>query len=199
MRKSAEHHWLPHSDFRIPTSSPPNSATLANVSAAVSLVRAYRTHGHRAAQLDPLGSPPQGDPALDPGPLGLTPEVMARIPSDILRVYVPGATLADAVPKLRETYCGTLAYEIEHISNHDERVWLRRVIESGEHRTPLTPDEQRRLLEALTKADVLERFLHRAYLGHKRFGIEGMDTLIPMLEAAIDLGGRLGVRDVVMG
>ena len=177
----------------------PDRQMLAQVSAAVSLVRAHRTHGHHAARLDPLGSPPQSDPTLDPAPLGLTPEAMARIPSDVLRVYVAGETLAEALPALQEVYCGTIAYEIEHIGNHEERVWLCRVIESGEHRTPLTADEQKRLLNALTKADVLERFLHRAYLGSKRFGIEGVDVLIPMLEAAIDLGGRQGAREVVLG
>jgi 2-oxoglutarate dehydrogenase E1 component len=76
--------------------------------------------------LDPLGSEPEGDPALDPNTVGLTPEIMARIPAKILRMYVRGATLADALPHLRETYCGTIAYEIEHISSHRQRVWLRR-------------------------------------------------------------------------
>ena len=69
---------------------------LAAVQAATSLLKAHRTHGHLAAHLDPLGSAPEGDPALDPEPLGLTPELMARIPAHVLRMYVPGATLADA-------------------------------------------------------------------------------------------------------
>src|SRR5439155_574740 len=81
-----------------------------------------------------------GDPALDPGPLGLTPEIMARVPAEVLRVYVPGRTLADAYPELLKTYCGTIAYEVEHIGSHQERVWLRQVIESGQHRPPLAAD-----------------------------------------------------------
>ena len=93
--------------------------------AATSLVKAHRTHGHLAARLDPLGSEPVGDPALEPATVGLTPEVMERIPAHILRIQVPGATLAEALPHLRETYCGTIAYEIEHISDHQQRVWLR--------------------------------------------------------------------------
>ena len=96
----------------------PLAATSTNdlkaVAAAVALVRAYRSFGHLAARLDPLGSPPPGDPALDPEPLGLTPEVMARIPASLLRVDVPGETLAEALPALRATYCGTIAYEVEH-------------------------------------------------------------------------------------
>ena len=99
----------------------------------MALVKAYRTHGHLAARLDPLGSEPVGDPALEPERLvpPLTPELQARIPARLLRVHVPGETLADVLPKLQETYCGTSAYEIEHISDHQERVWLRQAIESG--------------------------------------------------------------------
>src|SRR5207248_1673276 len=104
---------------------------LRHVAAAMALVKAIRNFGHLAARLDPLGSDPPGDPALDPGPLGLTPEIMARIPADLLRIYVAGRTLAEAYPRLQETYCGTIAYEVEHIGSHQERVWLRQVIESG--------------------------------------------------------------------
>src|SRR5206468_1772046 len=95
------------------------------VAAAMALVKAYRTHGHLSARLDPLGSEPIGDPALDPEPLGLTPEVLARIPASVLRIAVPGRTLAEALPNLQATYCGTIAYEVEHLSSHQQRVWLR--------------------------------------------------------------------------
>src|SRR5690348_563268 len=145
----------------------PDEQLLQAVQAATSLIKAHRTHGHLAARLDPLGSEPEGDPALDPDPLGLTPEVMARIPARILRVAVPGATLADALPHLRETYCGTIAYEIEHISSHRQRVWLREKIETGAYRSPLTNEEKKALLERLTQVDALERFMHKAYLGQK--------------------------------
>ena len=110
---------------------------LYHVAAAMALVKAFRMHGHLAAHLDPLGTPPIGDPALDPGPLGLSPEVMAAIPSKVLRIAVPGRTLAESLPHLQATYCGTMAYEIEHIGTHEERVWLRAKIESGEYRQPL--------------------------------------------------------------
>ena len=73
---------------------------------------------------------------------------MARIPGHLLRVDVPGETLAEALPALRATYCGTIAYEVEHMASHDERLWLRRVIESNEHRRALNVQEQRALLAA---------------------------------------------------
>jgi 2-oxoglutarate dehydrogenase E1 component len=172
---------------------------LRAIAAAVALVRAFRSFGHLAARLDPLGSQPLGDPALDPEPLGLTPEVMAAIPADLLRVDVPGATLAEALPNLQATYCGSIAYEVEHIASHEERVWLRQVIESGAHRQPPTPDEQRALLGRLTQVAGLERFLHKAYLGQKRFSIEGLDAMVPMLDRILADAGEAGTLNAVIG
>ncbi len=166
---------------------------------ATALLKAYRTHGHLAARLDPLGVEPEGDPALDPEPLGLTPELMAQIPAKILRMWVPGATLAEALPHLRETYCGTLAYETEHIASHRQRVWLREHIESGAFRQPLPAEEQRTLLKRLVEVDALERFMHKAYLGQHQFSIEGLDMTVPMLDALIQLAAAQGGREVVIG
>ena len=106
---------------------PVDDLIVGGVAAAMSLVKAHRTHGHLAAHIDPLGSEPPGDPALDPDRLEprLTPELQAQIPARFLRLYVEAETLAEALPKLRETYCGTLAYELEHISSHEQRLWLR--------------------------------------------------------------------------
>jgi 2-oxoglutarate dehydrogenase E1 component len=174
---------------------------LGGVAAATALVKAHRTHGHLAARLDPLGSEPVGDPALEPDRLvpPLTPELQARIPARLLRLSVPGETLADALPKLRETYCGTMAFEIEHISEHEERVWLRQAIESGRYRRPLAPEEKRRLLQRLTEVEVFERYLQRAFLGQKQFSIEGLDVLVPMLDEAIELSAEDGSHRVVLG
>src|SRR5580765_5019024 len=135
--------------------SPPDDVLLGGVAAAMSLVKALRMHGHLAAHLDPLGSEPVGDPALEPERLQpkLTPELQARVPASVLRVGIEGETLADVLPRLRETYCGTIAYEIEHISDHQERVWLRQAIESGAYRRPLTPEEKRKLLERLSEVE----------------------------------------------
>src|SRR5579871_5232983 len=100
----------------------PDAELLGGVAAAMALVKAFRMVGHLAAHLDPLGSEPPGDPALEPERLipALTPALQARIPATLLRLYVEGDTLADALPRLRETYTGTIAYEIEHISDHEE-------------------------------------------------------------------------------
>jgi multifunctional 2-oxoglutarate metabolism enzyme len=177
----------------------PDEELLQSVQAATSLLKAHRTHGHLAARLDPLGTEPEGDPALDPEPLGLTSEIMAKIPAKILRMHVPGATLAEALPHLRETYCGTIAYEIEHIASHRQRVWLREKIESGAFRKPLTNDESKALLRRLIEIDAMERFLHKAYLGQKQFSIEGLDMTVPVLDEMIQLAAAHGAREVVIG
>src|SRR3989449_4698076 len=182
-----------------PGSRLPAPDELKHVAAAMALVKAVRNFGHMAARLDPLGSDPPGDPALDPGPLGLTPEIMARVPAELLRIYVSGKTLAEAYPELQRTYCGTIAYEVEHIGSHEERAWLRQVIESGQHRMPLSAEQKKKLLSRLMAVEGLERFLHRAYLGQKRFSIEGLDALVPMLDQTIELAGSSGARRVVLG
>jgi 2-oxoglutarate dehydrogenase E1 component len=171
------------------------------VAAATALVKAYRTHGHLAARLDPLGSEPVGDPALEPERMipPLTEELQRRIPAALLRVFFRGETLADVLPQLQETYAGTGAFEIEHISDHQERVWLRQAIETGTYSTPLTADEKRRLLIRLTEVEGFERYLRRAFLGQKQFSIEGLDALVPMLDSAIELAAEDGAHEVVIG
>jgi 2-oxoglutarate dehydrogenase E1 component len=172
---------------------------LQAVQAASTFISRVRSHGHLAARLDPLGSKPEGDPGLDPEALGLNPEIQARIPARIFQMYVPGATLADALPYLRETYCGTIAYEIEHIASHRQRVWLREHIESGAFRHELTSDERRTLLKRLVEVDALERFMHKAYLGQHQFSIEGLDMTVPMLDELIQLSAAHGGQEVVVG
>ncbi|MBA3443470.1 MAG: multifunctional oxoglutarate decarboxylase/oxoglutarate dehydrogenase thiamine pyrophosphate-binding subunit/dihydrolipoyllysine-residue succinyltransferase subunit, partial [Gemmatimonadales bacterium] len=198
---------VPAASNRITSAAPAPKAALepvapemlSHVAAAMALIKAFRMHGHLAAQLDPLGTDPIGDPALDPLSLGLTPEVMTAIPSRVLRIAVPGLTLAESLPYLQATYCGTMAYEIEHISTHEERVWLREKIESGAYRQPPSRDQQRWLLQRLTEVEALERFLHKSYLGQKRFSIEGLDMLVPMLDLTIESAAESGARDVVIG
>ncbi len=182
-----------------PVSFAPDEELMQAVQAATAIVKAHRTFGHLAARLDPLGVEPEGDPSLDPEPLGLTPQLQVRIPAKILRVGVPGETLADALPHLRNTYCGTIAYEIEHISSHRQRTWLREKIETGAFRNQLKSDEKIWLLGRLIKVDAFERFMHKAYLGQKQFSVEGLDMTVPMLDELIQLAAKNGAHEVVVG
>ncbi|MGH2925049.1 MAG: multifunctional oxoglutarate decarboxylase/oxoglutarate dehydrogenase thiamine pyrophosphate-binding subunit/dihydrolipoyllysine-residue succinyltransferase subunit, partial [Solirubrobacterales bacterium] len=179
--------------------APPDTELLQAVQAATSLLKAFRTHGHLAARLDPLGKEPRGDPAIEPENLNLTPELMARIPASILRIGVEGETLLEALPRMREDYCGTVAYQIEHLSSHQQRMWLREMIETDVHRVPLNAEEKRALLARLIEVFEFERYLQRAYLGQKVFSIEGLDAVVPMIDELVTLAQRGGAHEVALG
>ncbi|MGI9556900.1 MAG: multifunctional oxoglutarate decarboxylase/oxoglutarate dehydrogenase thiamine pyrophosphate-binding subunit/dihydrolipoyllysine-residue succinyltransferase subunit [Solirubrobacterales bacterium] len=189
----------------VPTVPAPPSAggvgeeLLQATQAATSLLKAYRTHGHLAARLDPLGMEAKGDPALDPENLNLTPELMRQIPASILRIGVPGETLLDALPRMREASCDTLGYQIEHLSSHKQRIWLREMIETGAHREPLADEQRVHLLRRLIEVSEFERFLQKAYLGQKTFSIEGLDAVVPMIDELAWTAAADGAREVVIG
>ncbi len=177
----------------------PNMELMQAVQAATSLLKAYRTHGHLAANLDPLGSAPKGDPAIQPENLNLTPELMSQIPAEILRIGVDGETLLEVLPRMREAYCGNIGYQIEHLSSHQQRMWLRGMIEMGWHRKPLESEEKQALLDRLISVFGFERYLEKAYLGQKMFSIEGLDAVVPMLDEVFEMAHTEGAHDVVIG
>ena len=131
----------------------------------------------------------------------LTPELQARDPG----LGAPASTSpARRSPRCcrgcSETYCGTIAYEIEHISDHEQRVWLRQAIESGRYRHAAGAGrEAPPLLARLTEVEGFERYLRRAFLGQKQFSIEGLDVMVPMLDEAIELAAEAGAHEVVIG
>ncbi|MHB8139979.1 MAG: multifunctional oxoglutarate decarboxylase/oxoglutarate dehydrogenase thiamine pyrophosphate-binding subunit/dihydrolipoyllysine-residue succinyltransferase subunit [Vulcanimicrobiaceae bacterium] len=181
------------------TAVAPSDEILRAVAAGMAIVAAYRTHGHLAASLDPLGSPPPGDPSLDPAHYGLTPALQSAIPAPVLRTKVPGHTLADVLPRLREIYSSTIAYEVEHISNTEQREWLRTNIESGAYRTVLSGERALRVLERLTRVDAFDRYIRKTFMGQKTFSGEGLDVMVPMLEEALEMLADGGVADAVIG
>jgi 2-oxoglutarate decarboxylase len=177
----------------------PSEEMLRAVAAGMAIVGAYRTHGHLAANLDPLGSEPPGDPSLDPKAYGLTPALESAVPASVLGVKVPGNSLAEVIPELRATYSSTIAFEIEHISNTEQRRWLRDYIESGKSRAGLLPERRREILRRLTRVESLDRYLRKTFLGQKTFSIEGLDALIVMLEEVLELLAHEGVGNAVIG
>ncbi len=169
------------------------------IAAGMAMVSSYRRHGHLAATVDPLGVKPEGDPSLSPRYYNLTPALLSAVPASVLRVKVPGATLADVLPRLRETYASTIAYEIEHISNTAQREWLREYIESGLHRRALPDARKVQVLERLTKVETMERYFRKQFLSQKTFSIEGLDMMVPMLEEIISMLAEDGTQNAVLG
>jgi 2-oxoglutarate dehydrogenase E1 component len=169
---------------------------LRKVAAASALAEAIREYGHLAVQLDPLGSPPIGATELTPEFHGVTEEELQQIPAGALGL--DGTTAADGIRKLREVYSSNLAVETEHLGEHDERAWFRAQLEGGKLPRTLTPDEKKAILRRLTEVDGLERYLGRAFVGYKRFSIEGTDALVPVLDVAIDRAADAGAREVAI-
>jgi 2-oxoglutarate decarboxylase len=124
---------------------------------------------------------------------------MSRIPASILRIGVEGETLLEALPRMRESYCGPIGYQFEHISSHQQRIWLREMIETSAHRTPLSAEEKRALCSRLIQVFQFERYLQKAYLGQKMFSIEGLDVIVPMIDELVTLSRRSGAEEVVIG
>ncbi len=174
-----------------------DASLLRKVAAAAALVEDIRHYGHLAVRLDPLGTPPAGAQELTPEYHGLTPSDLDRIPGSALGFN--DATAADVVKRLRNIYASTIGFDLEHIEEEAERDWFRKVLEGGDARLTLTPEEKKIVLARLTEVDGLERFLARAYVGKKRFSIEGTDALVPMLDAAIERAAVSGARHAVIG
>ncbi len=170
------------------------------VARAASFVQAYRDHGHMLAKIDPLGSPPPGHPQLDPAFFGTSMEELARVPGSVV---MDGAqeeeSLAQVLERLRETYAGHIGFEFEHIEDPQRVRWLWAQVESGDHTRELDRDEKIWLLRRLSEVEGFEQFLHRAYLGQKRFSLEGTDMLVPMLDLALEEAANRGGRRVVLG
>jgi 2-oxoglutarate dehydrogenase E1 component len=170
------------------------------VSRAAALVQAFREHGHQLARLDPLGGDPPGHPQLSPAFFGTSMEELAALPASLVMDDAePGVSVADALSGLERVYAGSLGYEFEHLDDHVKVDWLWDQVETGAHLPTLTTEEKKKLLRRLSEAEGLEQFLHRAYLGQKRFSLEGTDVLVPMLDLIIEQVARNGAREVVLG
>ncbi len=173
------------------------ASALRKVAGAAGLVQAIRQYGHLDVQLDPLGTPPLGARELSPEFHGISEEDLRTIPGAAL--WFEDDTALDAVNRLRTLYSGTMGFEFEHIQEETERAWFREQIEGGQMPRVTTVEQKQRLLGALTAVDGLEKFLGRAFLGVKRFSVEGTDALIPMLDHAIERAAGHGTRRVVVG
>ena len=167
---------------------------------AMMLVRTYRVRGHLAANLDPLGLSKQDIPA------DLTPEYHGFSGADLeKRVYVGGTlglewtTVRELVDTLRANYCGPVGLEYMHISDVEERRFLQERMEGKDAAIQFTPEGKKAILGKVIEAEQYEKFLGRKYVGTKRFGLDGGESMIPALEAVIKYGGQLGVREIVYG
>ena len=167
---------------------------------AMMLIRTYRVRGHLAAGLDPLGLHRQELPA------DLTPAWHGFTDSDLDRpIYLGGALgfahagIRQIVDMLRSTYCGPIGFEYMHINDLEERRFIQDRIEGAEETVRFTPEGKRSILEKVIHGEQWEKFLARKYVGTKRFGLDGGESMIPALEAVIKYGGLTGVEEIALG
>ena len=167
---------------------------------AIMIIRAYRIRGHLAADLDPLGITERGNhPELDPESYGFTDADMDR-PIFIDKVLgLETASMRQIIEIVKRTYCGTFALQYMHISDPEQATWLKERIEGYGKEIAFTREGRRAILNKLVEAEGYEKFLHVKYMGTKRFGLDGGESLIPAMEQIIKRGGSLGVKDIVIG
>ncbi|NVK47980.1 MAG: 2-oxoglutarate dehydrogenase E1 component [Rhodobacteraceae bacterium] len=167
---------------------------------AIMIIRAYRIRGHLIADLDPLKMRDQEPhPELDPRSYGFTESDMDR-PIFIDNVLgLQHASMRQIIDVLKRTYCGTFALQYMHISDPEQAGWLKERIEGLGKEIQFTKNGRRAILNKLVEAEGFEKFLHVKYMGTKRFGLDGGESLIPAMEQIIKRGGNLGAKEVVIG
>ena len=161
-------------------------------------VRAFRVRGHRVAKIDPLDLPRVEQPELDPEFYGFTESDMDRRFSTDTIQGAEILSLGEIHQRLRNTYCRSIGVQFMHMDELPVRLWLQRRMEGTENRLQLQRHEQLRILKRLTDAVVFEEFVQRKYVGAKSFSLEGGESLIPLLDLAIEKAGGQGVQQIVL-
>lgn len=184
--------------------SPPSDLSLdatTKVFVAVNYAQAIRDHGHQAAQLDPIGHPPVGDPALEQANHGIADDDLRSLPAHIIGgPAAAGASNAlEATQALKKVYCSTVGYDFVHVRASAERKWLHDKVEAGEFAPPNMPIDGKALLAELTRVEVFEHFIHRAFPGKTRFSIEGLDTMVPLLNEMLVHSAQRDIRRILFG
>jgi len=167
---------------------------------ALMLIRAYRIVGHLNADLDPLKMHAKDDlPELQPANYGFTEADMDR-PIFLDNVLgLETATMREILAIVKRTYCGTFALQYMHISDAEQASWLKERIEGFGKEIQFTKEGRKAILQKMVEAEGFEKFLHVKYVGTKRFGLDGGESLIPAMEQIIKRGGALGVQDIIIG
>ncbi|MFZ4733221.1 MAG: 2-oxoglutarate dehydrogenase E1 subunit family protein, partial [Pirellulales bacterium] len=162
------------------------------------LVRAYRVRGHLMAEIDPLGRPRPGLPELDPRFYHLTDDDLDRVFSTDTIEGPQSMTLRQIIKRLRNTYCRSIGVQFMHMDDLRVRQWLQVRMEGCENRIQLDRHQQLRIYRQMTTAAVFEEFIQKRFLGAKSFSLEGSETLVPLLEMAIERAAVHEIDDVVM-
>ncbi|MFO7765672.1 MAG: 2-oxoglutarate dehydrogenase E1 component [Pelovirga sp.] len=166
--------------------------------AVQAMIRRYRELGHMYACVDPLTPCSLDHPFLQLATFGLDEDDLERTFSVVDFIFEQ-ASLNDIVNVLKQTYCRTLGIEFMHIPNPEERSWLQRRVETNNNRVELSLDKKLSVYHALLKSTRFESFLHRKFVGQKRFSLEGGESIIPLLDHIVERGAELSIEQIVIG
>jgi 2-oxoglutarate dehydrogenase E1 component len=163
------------------------------------LIRAYRVRGHNIARIHPIGEPPPPPPELDPAYFGITNADLSRPFSSETLFWSGPMTVGQIIGRMRHTYCRSIGVEYMHIDATSMRRWLQKRLETTENHIELSKETQIRILTRLTDAVIFEEFVRKKFIGAKTFSLEGCESLIPLLDLAIEKAAGQGVKEIVMG
>lgn len=175
---------------------------IQKVTAALKLVEAIRRHGHLEANIYPVGKRKNRyTPLVDIKTYGLSEADLRSIPAQWLWKDAPGHVRngLDVVETLKERYSGTISFEFYHVHHDEEREWLQHKVETGALNVSLNPDEKKQLLKRLAEVEGFEHFLNKTFVGQKRFSIEGLDMMVPMLDRIVQEAYRDATEHVMLG
>ncbi len=174
---------------------------IQKIAAAVKLAEDIRTYGHLNASVNPLRKDPKKSELFPLSEYGLTEEEMKAIPASVICKDAPANITngLEAIQHLRNTYKRTISFEFDHVHDFEERAWITKMVESGELFRKNSPEKLSAVLERLTEVEGFEQFLHRTFVGQKRFSIEGLDALVPVLDDIIAQSVKAGTTNVNIG
>lgn len=186
----------------IATPNAPSNFDVKKLTSALKLVEAIRRYGHLEADIYPVYQ--HKDPMsheIDPETYGITEEDLRNMPANWLWEQSPAGVEngLDVYNTLKKYYTGTITFEYDHVNNDEERKWLFDLIESGNARLELSKEERIQLLERLAHVEGFELFLQKTFVGQKRFSIQGLEMMVPMLDELVNFGNQDNVEDIMMG
>ncbi|EZH67538.1 2-oxoglutarate dehydrogenase [Bacillaceae bacterium JMAK1] len=178
-----------------------NSSSMHKIAAAIKLAENIRTFGHLLADINPLEAPGEESSFLKPSEHGLSDEDLMAMPAEMLCKDAPSSVEngLDAINHLKKMYTKSIAFEFHHVHDLEEKNWLNQMVESGDIYEDLSPNKRKSVLEKLTATEGFEQFLHRYFVGQKRFSIEGLDSMVPILEEMTQSYMQDGAKDIMIG
>src|SRR5690606_3584611 len=165
----------------------------------LNLINGYRTRGHLFTKTNPVRERRKYSPSLDIENFGLSKSDLDKRFQAGMEIGLQNASLQEIIDKLSATYCNSIGVEYMYIRKPEKLNWLKKKMEGDLNKSNFSTKEKKHILHKLNQAVVFEQFLHKKFVGQKRFSLEGGESLIPALDVVIEYGSSLGIKEFVVG